>query len=152
MPNLDCRRCKDWRGCPGKEWYSYSEVRWCAQQTFWLLKYAETLRQGIWPIPEMIVPFGSRPSISTEAAFTRACEVIAELDKRLETTGWRGRLLQEECVNREKIMYLSDDARSALYYVSGWRRKDSPFLVWRRMKSYRKRNKMGFSKCASISR
>jgi hypothetical protein len=73
-----------------------------------------------------------------EARFARAVLVIAELDKRLVRTGLRGELLAEQCINRERMEYLSDDAREALYYVSGWQRKPSPFRVWRNnRKQYR---------------
>lgn len=128
----DCRHCKDWRGCLGKDWYSFSEIRWCVQQVFWLLKYADILRQGLWPIPDERAEVGLKSGgMSTEARFTKAILVIAELDKRLTKTGWRGQLLAEQVINREKMMYLSDDAKDALYYVSGWRRKGMPFYQWR---------------------
>lgn len=138
----DCRHCKDWRGCLGKDWYSFAEVRWCAQQVFWLLKYAYILRQGLWPIPDERAEVGLKSGgMSTEARFTKAILVIAELDKRLIRTGWRGQLLAEQAVNREKMMYLNDDAKDALYYVSGWRRKETPFRTWRGMRRYRNDNK-----------
>jgi hypothetical protein len=107
---------------------------------FWLLKFAEMLRVGIWPSPEITVA-GVRGQMNTEASFTKAVRAISEVDIRLSSTGWRGRLLCEECINREKMMYLSDDAKEALYYVSGWRRKDTPFRTWRAMRRYRNDNK-----------
>jgi hypothetical protein len=134
----DCRHCKDWRGCLGKEWYSFAEIHWCAQQVFFLLKHADILRQGLWPIPDERAEVGLKSGgMSTEARFTKAILVIAELDKRLIRTGWRGQLLAEQVVNREKMMYLSDDAKDALYYVSGWRRKAMPFYEWRKKRRYR---------------
>ena len=136
--NFDCRRCTNWRGCPGKEWYSFGEIRWCAQQVFFLLKFAEILRQGIWPTPETTIA-GIKAQMTREATFTKAATIIAELDVRLQTTNWRGRLLCEECINREKLDYLSHDAKQALYYVSGWRRKAMPFLAWRKQRQHRRK-------------
>jgi len=65
-----------------------------------------------------------------EARFARAVLVIAELDKRLVRTGLRGELLAEQCINRERMDYLSDNAKDALYYVSGWSRNPRSFAQW----------------------
>lgn len=136
----DCRECKDWRGCPGKEWFSYADIRWCSQQIFWILKYAETLHKGQWPTPDAAVDSSVRgKAVSTEATFAKAIRIIAEVDARLTKTGWRGRLLAEECVNREKMLYLDDDAKDALYYISG-RRKDRDFWKWRKDKRYHRKS------------
>lgn len=139
----DCRRCKSWKDCPAPErdWYSYGEVRWCVYQVFWLLKWAEYLRIGIWPTPENTCEAPKR-TLSKEAQYVNAAVVIAELDYRLGKTGIKGRLLEEECKNRGKIDDLSDDAMDALLYCSGWRRRDTPFSVWLAKKRYRKYNKV----------
>ena len=132
----DCRRCRDWKGCPGKEWFGYHEIRWCPQQVFWLLKYADILHTGEWPVPDATVAGGMRGKSITEAAFVKVILVIAELDSRLSKTSWRGRLLAEECKNREMMVFLSNDAKDALYYVVGWRRKDRNFSGWLKDRRY----------------
>ena len=137
----DCRDCRDWKGCPGKEWYNYSDIQWCAQQDFWLLKYASILEGGDWPTPEIVAD----PSIrgkraKTDAQFVSAVLAIAEVNKRLTQTGWRGRLLTEQCVNRETILDLDYDIRETLYYVSGWNRKDRSFGEWRKDRRYYRKN------------
>lgn len=135
----DCRKCRDWKGCPGKEWYSYQDIRWCHQQVFWLLEREDKLSEGLWPTPDATADPGVRGrNTSTEASFTKAVLIIAELRERLKTTGWRGRLLVEQCKNRETIDYLDGDVKPALDYVSGWRRKETPFNVWQAKKRYRK--------------
>ena len=137
----DCRHCKTWGDCPGLSWYSYADVCWCVQQVFWLLKYAETLREGRWPAPDATCdPRIRGKMMSTEATFTKAIRIMAEVDSRLQRTGWRGRLLAEQCINREKMMYLDDDAKDALYYVSGWSRKALPFEAWRKQRKYRQKD------------
>jgi len=136
----DCRHCKDWKGCEGKTWYSYGDVRWCGQQVFWLLKYAETLRIGLWPTPDATADPRIHGQMSAEATFTKSIRIIAEVDLRLKRTGWRGRLLAEQCINREKMMYLDDDARDALYYISGWNRRALPFEAWRKQRNYRQKD------------
>ena len=135
----ECRECKEWKGCPGKEWYHYGEICWCPQQVFWLLKFEEIIHQGEWPAPDATAPGGMSGKTLTEAAFVKVILIIAELDCRIEQAGWRGKVLVGECYKLEKMMYLSDDAKDALYYVAGWKRKDTNFSQWRRQKRYRKR-------------
>jgi hypothetical protein len=138
MTEFDCQRCRSWKDCPGKEWYSYGEVKWCPQQVFWLLKYADYLQVG-WLAPDAVSCPGIRGKVmNTEAAFVNARIVMGELNCRLSKTGWKGRLLSEEARNREKMMYLSDEANDALYYVAGWRRKGMNFMAWLKQRKYRK--------------
>jgi len=139
MAELDCRKCRSWKGCPGKEWYHYGEIRWCAQQSFWLLKYADILHGGQWPVPDATAPGGMRGRTVTGAAFTKVALIIAEVDRRLKKTEWRGRLLAEECKNREKMHYLSDDAKDALYYVAGWSLKERDFSDWLKDRKYHRK-------------
>ena len=134
----NCRSCKGWKGCQHDcNWFSYADIGFCALQVFWLLKYAETLRIGLWPTPDATADPRIRGQMSAEATFTKSIRIIAEVDYRLKRTGWRGRLLAEQCINREKMMYLDDDTRDALYYVSGWARKALPFESWRKQRRYR---------------
>ena len=137
----DCRKCRDWRGCLGKAWYSYADIAWCREQVFWLLKHAEELSAGQWPTPDATAdPPVRGKAMSTEAPFTKAIRIIAEVQYRLARTGWRGRLLVEQCINREKMLYLDDDAKDALYYVSGWSRKDRDFNAWLRDRKYHRKS------------
>ena len=78
----------------------------------------------------------------TEAAYVKVAIAIGEVDDRLKKTGWRGRLLAEECKNREKMEYLSDDAKDALYYVAGWYRRRMEFDDWRKKRRYRVHQKV----------
>ena len=138
----DCRKCRDWKDCPGKEGFGYHEIRWCPQQNFWLLKYADILHDGQWPVPDATAPGGMRGQNMTGAAFARVVLVIAELDSRLSKTGWRGRLLAEECKNEEVMKLLSNDAKDALYYATGWVRRKVGFNEWRKKRRYRVHQKV----------
>jgi hypothetical protein len=141
-----CLICRDYRKCPltekEKEAFEYWQIHWCSQQAFWLLKYAEMIHEGKWPVANTTAPGGMSGKVLTEAAFVKVVLLIAELDYRLAKTGWRGRLLAEQAINREKMMYLDDDAKDALYYISGRSRKDTEFNVWLAMRRYRKYNKV----------
>jgi len=138
-----CRSCKGWKDCqdPGRDWFSYGAIRWCPYQVFFLLKWAEYLEIGIWPTPESTCE-SPKKTISKDAQYVNAAVVMAELRCRLGKTGLKGSLLAEECKNREKMLYLSDSAKDALYYVAGWRRKDTNFTTWLAVKRYKKYNKV----------
>ena len=135
-----CRDCKDWNNClltsSEKEWFGYNDIRFCNVQIFWLLRYEDIIRGRNWPMPDDSAPGGVTTKALPEAGFVKVSTILAEINYRLDKTGWKGKLLREEVKNREKIMYLSDDARDALYYVSGFKRKGTPFRVWRAKKKY----------------
>ena len=148
----NCRDCKGWKGCSGQlysdsegnqeEYYSYREIRWCPYQVFWILKHSEDFDAGYWPKPPRVLECDSRTSkIKTEATFCKPKEIIAEVRARLTSCQDKGRILAEQAINREKVMYLDDDIKAVLYYVSGWRRKATSFRVWRNIKRYRNDNK-----------
>jgi len=148
MSEPNCRHCRSWSVCHwgaseiSAMWFAYGDISWCSRQTFWLLKYAEILHRGEWPVPDATVAGGMRGKKVTEAAYTKVIEIITEVDERLIRTGWRGRLLAEECINRDRLEYLSQDARDALYYVSGWPRKEMRFKDWRKKRRYRVHQKV----------
>ena len=139
-----CLVCTDYKSCPlnenEKESFEYWQIRWCPQQVFWLLKYADIIHEGRWPVADTTALGGMSGKVLTEAAFTKAALLIAELDYRLAKTGWRGQLLIEQCINREKMLYLSDDVKDALYYVAGWNRKDRDFTAWLKDRRYRRKS------------
>lgn len=139
-----CRECRDWSKCllteTEKTWFGYQDIRFCIHHIFWVLKYEDVIRGRRWPMPDDSTPGTTR--VLPEAAFVKVSVILAEVGERLDRTGWKGRLLKEEAKNREKMMYLSDDARDALYYVSGANRKDTPFRVWRSKKRYQNDNRV----------
>lgn len=137
MPEYDCRRCKTWKGCEGKPWYHYGEIRWCPQQVIWILQNAATLHAGLWLAP----PDDSAGStqINPEAYFVKAGIAISELEARLPTTPDKGELLITQVEDGRSLSNLSDGARAILMYVKGFYRKDMPFNEWQRQKRYRRK-------------
>jgi hypothetical protein len=136
-----CRECKRWKDCPTPdlEWFSYGDIKWCKYQVFFLLKYARYLHAGIWPTPESTCETPKR-QVSHDAQYVNSAIVIAELDYRLAKTGDKGDILAAECRDPEveKVDYLSDKAKDALYYVAGWRRKGMSFTNWLKDRKYKR--------------
>jgi len=140
----DCRRCKHWKGCPGKwysvfndkgeeekyEWYHYGEIRWCPQQILWILSHAFTFRAGEWVAKHE--ESGESRQLHPEAYFVKAGIAIAEIEARLETVDGNGELLITQVEDGRTMGNLSDGARAILMYVKGRKRKRIDFHRWRR--------------------
>ena len=141
-----CLKCEDWKRCllteSEKDWFGYQHIKYCPQQIFWLLKYEEIIRGHRWPLPNDMAPGGMSSITLSDAAFVSVSVILAELDYRLDKTSLKGELLIEQCKNREKLEYLSDNAKDALYYVAGANRKETPFTMWLAVNRYRKYNRV----------
>ena len=138
----DCRHCRDYRGCVGKDWFDFSEIRWCVWQIVWLLQFKETLTEGHWPQD----PYGadnntSSRTIKTEASFVKPELVIAELEERLNRCGKQAELLVTQVEDGRTLSNLSPGAREVLMYVKGFRRKRIGFRKWLREVFYQKKVK-----------
>jgi len=137
----DCRNCKDYRGCIGKDFFNFAEIRWCPLQCIWLLQQKETLRSGEWPDD----PHGSADdnprsgNTATEASFVKPDIVIAELEERLRAVGPQAELLICQVEDGRSFSNLSSGAREVLMYVKGFRRKTMAFMRWQRQKRYRRK-------------
>lgn len=135
----DCRNCRDYRGCPGKEWFNFSEIRWCVWQVVWIITHKEILRSGRWPQD----PYGSdaanprHGNIATEASFVKPEIVIAELEERLRRVGPQAELLICQIEDGRSFSNLSSGAREVLMYAKGFRRKTMTFGEWRKQSRYR---------------
>lgn len=88
-----------------------------------------------------------------EADWVKVSTLLAELDDRLKQIlpNTSGEKLRDECKIRDKVEYLSDEARNALYYIVGSNRSEKPFYVkshfrktpfrvWKAMNRYRNDN------------
>jgi hypothetical protein len=146
-----CRECKDWGKCllteSEKDWFGYQHIRYCPQQIFWLLKYEEIIRGYRWPAPSDMALGGISSMALSDAAFVSISIILAELDYRLNRTSLKGELLSEQCKRRDRIEYLSNNAKDALYYIAGASRKGTPFTVWLAKERYKKYT--GPEKCRS---
>jgi len=133
MTKSPCMDCRDWRICNPADWFAFNEVRFCSHQVLWLLKWGDYLRSGHWP-PEPEKDENKTNKRSTEATFVKPELIIAEVSARLALTGVNGKLLVAlvEAHPDVELQSLDRDARDALYYVSGWRRRRVSFGRWRR--------------------
>ena len=135
----DCRDCKDYRECDGyKEWFHFGEIRWCVYQCIWVITHADTLRAGRWPKnPDRADDnnTGSR-AIKTEATFTKPILILAEVESRLRKTGIHGKLLVAQIEAGGTFETLDREAKDALMYVKGFRRKRMSFSAWKKKRKY----------------
>ena len=136
----DCRNCKDYRGCIGKDWFNYAEIRWCVYQIVWIITHRQELEAGRWPDN----PHGSADdnprsgNTATEASFVKPDIVIAELEERLRAVGPQAELLICQVEDGRSFSNLSSGAREVLMYAKGFRRKALTFNAWRKQRMYRK--------------
>ena len=134
----DCRHCRDYRECVGKDWFNFAEIRWCVHQIIWILLHAAILRAGHWPQD----PYGadnntSSRTIKTEASFVKPELVIAELEERLKRCGKQAELLVTQVEDGRTLSNLSPGAREILMYVKGFRRKRMSFSAWKKQRKHR---------------
>jgi len=147
-----------------ERWYSYVVFRFTLEQIFWALQNKISFYNGEWPpcIGEFITdeydkqqkewvevikqastyteaPIGKR-QIKCEAYFAKPATIIAEIDKRLETTREAGEALLDEInAGITDIDSLSRPARRALNYISGWRRRRQSYSEWKKQRTYRQK-------------
>jgi hypothetical protein len=143
--------CRDWKSCRGHEWYEMKDIQYCRHQVLFLLNLIDFIGNGFetvagWPEDPKLKETGYedvriQTSRSTHANYEAVTVITAELINRLERTGKDGRLLLFESRTRDSASELSQDARNALNYVAGWKRKQTSYRVWLSMRSYRKYNK-----------
>ena len=138
MTDLDCRTCRDYRGCIGKDFYTYADIRFCPLQCIWILEHRATLKGGEWPKdPYMSDDNQSSRRIQTEAPFVKPEVIIGELESRLKRCGPQAELLITQVEDGRSLETLSPGAREVLMYVKGYRRKDMTFGHWRKQFRYR---------------
>ena len=145
----DCRDCKSWKGCIGKDFFLYSEIRYCLYQMIWLIENLETLGTGEWPDE----PDDNRSvlQLKAEASFTKAIEMAAETKILLDSLPRyaRDHLLDVIKAN-VYIENMSYTPRTALYYISGLR-KDMDFNKWRWQIRHRKNEDKISSRMAKVT-
>jgi hypothetical protein len=140
-----CLACKDWRACPGFEWYEPREIRWCFNQCLWVIQFMSILEIGEYPpdpTPTGYVGFGSKPQFRSGGNFITAAGLFAEIDWRLRRADGDGDTLKHEVQKLGVMNYLalSRAARNALAYVAGYKRKRK-YGLWLSQRQYRAANK-----------
>lgn len=141
----DCKTCnkrkQGWKECGGKVFYSFSDIQFCWYQMVWLISNLLILGEDKWPED----PLGGtvdmplkRRRVGHEAYYCKPREILAETMTRLNKCGSDGTTLIEEIHSGLTDMeLLSSVAKSALFYVSGWARKEMPYKAWGRQQRYR---------------
>ncbi len=137
----DCNKCKDYRQCQGKEFYSWGDVRWCPFQCLWIIEHLDIILLGSWPPSSdgstyIDSPLSKRAA-KGEASFVKPVIIAAEIEYRLRRTGVDGKLLVAE-VQGGKTFELSKESQDALMYIKGWRRKRLTYQNWKKQRVYRK--------------
>ena len=147
-----------------EDWYSYGVFRYTKEQCLWVLANLESFEKDEWPpMPPIFMtdeyskedkkwhkvkkakstyidaPI-SRRQIRPGAGFENPAGIIAEINWRLEHTGKNGlhtdaKLLLAEV--KADYIYFSDEAWSALNYISGWDRKEMSYRDWVKQRRYR---------------
>lgn len=137
----DCRRCKDYRECSGLiEWFHYGLIRFCVYQIIWIIRNAATLRVGNWPKnPDSSDDSVGQRRIKTEGAFVKPTLILAEVESRLRRTGIHGKLLVAQIEAGREFSNLDRDAKDALIYIKGLRRKGEGFSAWKKRRNYRQK-------------
>ena len=139
-----CRDCRDWNDCNGHDYYSMSEIRYCRWQCIWLLYNLIDHQDGKYTTIENWPPEGKETgydntliqhSRGAQAPFESFRRITADVLSRLERTSMDGRLLLLEIKNDR--LDFSQEARNALNYVNGWRRKRLDYNSWVKQRRYR---------------
>ena len=138
--------CRNWDDCAGKPWYPRRNIVYCRYQMLWLIgNFLNVdgddiiLERDTWPSEGRETGYTDAPRTQklnvSHAAYEFTLQEVGELHHRLEKTGKDGRLLILEM--HVRLAYdtsprnLSREARAALGYISGWRRKRQSFTQWK---------------------
>jgi hypothetical protein len=145
----NCDGCRHVCSHPNADYYEPKEIRFCRTQMLWLCAHLGFLEIGKWK---------SRESgyIDTERIFSNVpparapwqtpIELAGEVRVRLKPTGEDGETLLAEALLTQEYSGLSQAARNALNYASGWKRREMYYAQWLAQGSYRRSQKMKLAK------
>lgn len=144
----DCRKCSKLglsKGCVGKEFYSYSDIRFCRFQMIWLIEHIGELSEDKWPGSPDSSSYVDMPitkkQFRDEAYFVKPRVILADIMIRLDRTGEDGVTLMEEIHSGlHEYSLLSRAARNALNYISinDWRKRKTSYGQWKASRNYYK--------------
>ena len=136
-----CRTCKTSKDCDGREFFTYSEIRWCPHQILWLLEHAEILESGRWPLnPESsgYIDSSIKTGYASEGYFVKPVEIIGEVNRRLTSTNLTRKQYGEKFIIQVELgEELSEESKLILLYIRGWRQKRMSYSDWRKQRVYR---------------
>ncbi len=124
------------------EWYSPQSITFTKPQVYFILQNLELIRTGTWPLEGKETGYVGKPgkSRNARAPFETPVLIASEVSIRLDACGLRGKLLLAQIQADVPLHYLDFEAKMALRYCSGWRRKRMTFVNW--ANSWRKRNRV----------
>ena len=140
MSERPCHNCRSWNGCSGYAYFTQSDITFCRYQMFFLLENLGTLTAGEYPREPVETGYIDIPATKITkggAAFETPATLAAEVQWRLDRTGKDGKLLRYQVEAGYKLSYLDKDARMALNYISGWKRKLLSYPDWAKSRRYR---------------
>jgi hypothetical protein len=136
MSDKLCSKCKSWKLCPGYDWFSMAEIRFCPDQTRWMLENLTTLERGKWPAeystktpaepsnrqPPGNAPFERPVEYSAEIKWrVGQCGIDGTLTYQILADGWDEQTLAE--VMGTTIKKLDRRVNRVVGYCSGWKRR-----------------------------
>lgn len=148
----DCTSCKRYKEsleknkiitCYKAEYYTYGMIFFCRPQMFFLIKHLDMLSDGYWPpnpdgssyteLLSLVVP-------KPDAYFAKPSGIAGEVEYRLEKTKRDGETLVHEIQELGVDLFekLAPDAKSALNYISGFRRRKRSYEMWKADRNYDK--------------
>jgi hypothetical protein len=136
-----------------KAWYASPQIRFTIDEVIWILRNAELLHEGVWPPDPAISGYTTMPSVKKKrggknAPFTKAVEVIAEVERRLEHCGLDGlmvylyytydfddqRLTKFFRVREDEVRYRID---AIVWHISRWKYSTKyPYRRWLVYRNY----------------
>ncbi len=129
----ECKNCK--HNCVRHDWFSYGEIFFCRFQMIWLISNIAELGEGNWPDSPDSSSYVDLPiskQFRDEAYFAKPVELVAEIMTRLRKAKQDGQTLMEEIHSGLREYYLlSGVAKTALNYISGWRRRRETYRSWK---------------------
>lgn len=147
---LTCRNCqkyKLYKECIGKEWFDYNELRFCRWQCIWIIEHLPELKIGEWPMPPLGNPdidIAIKKQFRSEAYFTKACEIAAEVEARLALTKADGAILYWQIkAGKTEYQDLAPESKMALNHISRWdmwKNFRMPYSVWKAQRKYKSAN------------
>ena len=120
-------------------WYPPNKITFSQAQMLFLLENLDLLGAGDYPPDPYSSDEQKGGKHSYRAPFVTAIELSAEVTWRLGRTGVDGKLLLAEAKLGLDIMLLSYEAKRALKYCSGWRRKKMDYRKWQAQNKYRQK-------------
>lgn len=126
-------------------WYSPAAIRFTKGEMVFLIKNKEILARGEYPPDPKSSGYTDPPigvKVKPKRAFFETPIVLhAELTWRLKKTKKHGKTLRDEVRDGYSFREMSNEARTTLIYISGWRRRKQSYVDWKRDVRRRDRNR-----------